>query len=317
MIKEKEKMRAKTAKPTPLYGDRNSRAKYVVSGIVFGLLGVIMVVYVISLLIPLLWTIMSSLNDSYGFSMRPFAFPKELHWDNFAYAFKQLEVEIWVFTTQKLIKYSYLNMFLYSVIYAAGITIVGLVMNFICAYPIAKYKFFGRKFLYNLTIVMMIVPVVGTLPANLYVRRVLGIYDNIWLYILTTPGGFTFNFLLLYGFIKGLSWNYAESAFIDGASDFRVMVSIYLPMCMPLLTGLFLLGFVGSWNDYTTIITYLPSTPNLAYGVYIFDQYAVVKRHTEPQVLAAFLLLAVPTAAFWVFAQRFALRSVVIGGLKE
>ena len=175
MIKEKEKMRAKTAKPTPLYGDRNSRAKYVVSGIVFGLLGVIMVVYVISLLIPLLWTIMSSLNDSYGFSMRPFAFPKELHWDNFAYAFKQLEVEIWVFTTQKLIKYSYLNMFLYSVIYAAGITIVGLVMNFICAYPIAKYKFFGRKFLYNLTIVMMIVPVVGTLPANLYVRRVLGI----------------------------------------------------------------------------------------------------------------------------------------------
>ena len=123
--------------------------------------------------------------------------------------------------------------------------------------------------------------------------------------------------MLLYGFIKGLSWNYAESAFIDGASDFRVMVSIYLPMCMPLLTGLFLLGFVGSWNDYTTIITYLPSTPNLAYGVYIFDQYAVVKRHTEPQVLAAFLLLAVPTAAFWVFAQRFALRSVVIGGLKE
>lgn len=101
MIKEKEKMRAKTAKPTPLYGDRNSRAKYVVSGIVFGLLGVIMVVYVISLLIPLLWTIMSSLNDSYGFSMRPFAFPKELHWDNFAYAFKQLEVEIWVFTTAK------------------------------------------------------------------------------------------------------------------------------------------------------------------------------------------------------------------------
>ena len=74
---------------------------------------------------------------------------------------------------------------------------------------------------------------------------------------------------------------------------------------------------MGSWNDYTTIITYLPSTPNLAYGVYIFDQYAVVKRHTEPQVLAAFLLLAVPTAAFWVFAQRFALRSVVIGGLKE
>ena len=291
--------------------------KYIVSNVVFIIIGIIMAAYIVSLVIPILWTIMASFKDIYDFSQNPFSFPDTIEWGNYSYAFSQLQVEVWIYSTQKLVSYNYFNMFLYSMIYSVGTTVMGLFMNYLTAYPVAKYKFFGRKFLYNFAIVMMIIPVVGNLSASLYVRKVLHIYDNLWLHILTASGGFGFNFVLLYGAIKRLSWSYAESAFLDGAGHFTVMFRIYLPMIMPLMLGLFMLGFTGSWNDYSTILTYLPSTPNLAYGVFTFDQFAVAKRHTTPQILAAFMLLAIPTVILWSITQRFVMSSMVVGGLKE
>lgn len=89
-----------------------------------------------------------------------------------------------------------------------------------------------------------------------------------------------------------------------------------MPMMMPTLFALFVLGFVGGWNDYMTIITYLPSYPNLAYGIYMFNSLSTVNQHSDPVVMAGFVLVAIPTVTIWCISQKFVSNKVVVGGLK-
>ena len=126
------------------------------------------------------------------------------------------------------------------------------------------------------------------------------------------------NFMLIYGAIKAVSGSYVDAAKIDGAGHFTIMLKICLPMVFPLMFCLFMIHFTGVWNDYSTILVYLPSTPNLAYGLHLFRSTASSgKGITEPQQLAAYVLVAIPSAIFWCFGQRFVLDNYTVGGLKE
>ena len=120
----------------------------------------------------------------------------------------------------------------------------------------------------------------------------------------------------MYGAFKSISWTYAEAAFIDGAGHHTVMYRIFMPMMMHTLFALIVLGIVGGWNDYMTIITYLPSYPNLAYGIYMFNALSTVNQHSDPVVMAGFVLVAITTVSILCVAQNFVSNKVVVCGLK-
>ena len=284
--------------------------------IVFFVTGIIMAVYAVSLIYPILWVLFSSLKDTYDYTLRPFSLPDIWYFENYSTAWAALTVEVWNPTSKTLVTYNYGNMFFYSVVITTVTSFLGVFLPAITAYIVAKYRFRGRDLLYKVALFTMIIPIIGSLSSSLAVRRALGIYDNLIPYLLTSSSGFGFNFILLYGAFKSISWAYAEAAFIDGAGHHTVMYRIFMPMMMPTLFALFVLGFVGGWNDYMTIITYLPSYPNLAYGIYMFNALSTVNQHSDPVVMAGFVLVAIPTVTIWCVAQKFVSNKVVVGGLK-
>ena len=284
--------------------------------IVFFVTGIIMAVYAVSLIYPILWVLFSSLKDTYDYTLRPFSLPDIWDVENYSTAWAALTVEVWNPTSKTLVTYNYGNMFFYSVVITTVTSFLGVFLPAITAYIVAKYRFRGRDLLYKVALFTMIVPIIGSLSSSLAIRRALGIYDNLIPYLLTSSSGFGFNFILLYGAFKSISWTYAEAAFIDGAGHHTVMYRIFMPMMMPTLFALFVLGFVGGWNDYMTIITYLPSYPNLAYGIYMFNALSTVNQHSDPVVMAGFVLVAIPTVTIWCVAQKFVSNKVVVGGLK-
>ena len=284
--------------------------------IVFFVTGIIMAVYAVSLIYPILWVLFSSLKDTYDYTLRPFSLPDIWYFENYSTAWAALTVEVWNPTSKTLVTYNYGNMFFYSVVITTVTSFLGVFLPAITAYIVAKYRFRGRDLLYKVALFAMIIPIIGSLSSSLAVRRALGIYDNLIPYLLTSSSGFGFNFILLYGAFKSISWTYAEAAFIDGAGHHTVMYRIFMPMMMPTLFALFVLGFVGGWNDYMTIITYLPSYPNLAYGIYMFNALSTVNQHSDPVVMAGFVLVAIPTVTIWCVAQKFVSNKVVVGGLK-
>lgn len=288
----------------------------IVSRIFFIFFDCLLILYAFSFLYLVFWALTNAVKDSFYATYYPFKLPDKVFLENFSYAWDRIKITQWNSVLQKNITYTYWNMFFYSVCFSFGSTVMGIFVPFLVAYTLARYKFPGRNFLFNMAIFIMVLPSMASLASSLYVRKQLGIYDNMLLHILTAAGGFEGNFLLLYGVAKGLSGEYAEAAKIDGAGHHTIMYRIYLPMMMPTMAALFVIGFLGSWNDYMTIITYLPSTPNLAYGVYLFKENATVNQISLPITLSAYLIVALPTIILWTCSQKAIRGMAVVGGLK-
>jgi ABC-type glycerol-3-phosphate transport system permease component len=276
-----------------------------------------MIVYCLSLLVLPIWMILTSFRGILEYNSQPFAWPESWNWSNYADAYKNLGVTIIKGTSKT--EYSMLDLAAFSFIWSAAASFIGVATTTMVAYVIAKYKFPGRNFLFNLGIVIMIVPIIGALPAAMQVRKALGIYDNMVLMLITGPAtAFSgLNFLLLYGIFKNMPWDYAEAIFIDGGGHFSAFFHAYLPMALPTCTVLFVLSFLGCWNDYATFMLWMPSTPNLAYGLYLFQQNAAgVANSSVPVVMAGFAMALLPSIVLYLLSQRLILSKFNVGGLK-
>ena len=121
--------------------------------------------------------------------------------------------------------------------------------------------------------------------------------------------------MLLYGAFKELPWDYAEQVFVDGGNHYTAFIRMYLPMILPTSMVMFVLSFLGAWNDYSTFMMWLPSTPNLAYGLYMLKANSKVSLST-PALMAGFTLIVIPTVVIYVASQKLILSKFTVGGLK-
>ena len=284
--------------------------------IVFTLIGFVILFYSISLLLPIIVAINTSLLDSYEYIMNPKAIGSFKNFVNYVEAFEKIQYTVVNTKEGYEITYKIPEMALFTIILAVGTSFMSVFLPSLTAYATAKYDFKGKKLLFTIAVATMIIPIIGNLPSSLAVRKALGVYDNLILHILTSGSGFGFNYILLYGAFKSLPKDYGDAAQIDGAGHFKIMFKVYYPMLLPLFLSLFLLSFVGAWNDYMTTVVYLPSYPTLAYGVYYFQENATLFGISEPVKQAGFIIMAIPTTIIWIVSQRFISEKVTVGGLK-
>lgn len=276
----------------------------------------LLIIFAISLLIPLFWMLYTAFKPSLEYYENSFKLPDNWTFYNFTSVMPMLQVRI--LTDRGEVLFRAWDMLGISIIWAAAIPFVSLFFTLITAYVIAKYKFVGRNAIYMIGIFVMIVPIIGALPSQMVVKRVLGIYDNMFMHIITSPG-VCFSgvwFLLFYAAFQGVPWEYAEAAFIDGAGHYKVMFRIMLPLMIPTFSAIFLLSFLGTWNDYNTFIMWLPSYANLAYGMYLFQMDASSYGASMPQIMAGFIICMIPTVIIYIASQKLITSKLMIGGLK-
>lgn len=277
--------------------------------------GTVLIVYCVSLMLPLIWTITSSFKGLIDYTQSSYSLPKKWIFTNYSEVFKMLSVT--VLTSKGFVRFGIGSMFGISLIKSFSNSAIVLFFTTAVAYVVSKYKFIGKNFIYALGLFVMIMPIIGSFPSLMMISRNLGIYDNLFMFIITSPRCvFGMNFLLLYGAFKSIPWDYAEAAFVDGAGHYRVMFKIMFPMIFQTCVVLFVLGFLGEWNDYETCLIWLPSYPNLAYGMYYFQINASIYEATTPQILAGFVIIMIPTIIMYLSAQKTILSKFNIGGLK-
>ena len=180
----------------------------------------------------------------------------------------------------------------------------------------SKYKFRAGSFIYSLGIIVMILPVYGSLGLSLKFAKFVGYYDNLPFLVLLGGSPFGFTFIFFYGVFKTLPWSYAEAAFMDGASHARVMFQIYFPLMIPIFATQYILSFIGSWSDYMTTTVWTPSWPTLGDGIYMFQARASVNGATVPQIMCGFIMMGTVTAALYLSTQKLLLEKMNVGGLK-
>lgn len=297
---------------------KNGRAVTVAGKIFTWTMWGLLVVYCLSLLFPLYWLIMSSLKSYEDYLLHPFQFPQEWVFRNYADVFEFFRVSFKAKDGTNIL-YGLFPMALYSVIYTFGYSFIQVFVTALVAYVIARYQFIGRNFIYSLGIVVMIVPIVGSLPSAMYLRRVMGVYNNMFLHIITSPStAFSgLYFLLFYAAFRNVPQSFSEAVFLDGGGHYTALFRVVLPMVVPSCVAVFVLYFLASWNDYNTFIMWLPSYPSLSVGLYLFERSALYSgKVTTPVILASFVVVIIPTCTLYLGTQGILMKKFMVGGLK-
>ena len=280
---------------------KKSRTERIILWIMFGLF----VVYGLSLLYPLIWALFNAFKPVRTYNNDSLTFVFDWTFDNFVEAFKTSED-----TSTSLVE-SIWNSIWMSVL-STGLGIFG---SSLTAYVVAKYRFKASKFIYALAIFLQIIPLVGGI-AGMYqlLWKDLPIADNPFLIWVIWFGGFGFSFLMLHTAFKSVPWSYAESAFIDGAGHFSVFLRIMLPAVRPVIGSLFIVNFIGAWNNYMTAYLYMPSYAPLALAVYKLRSDTVMV--SMPAYLAVIVISIIPTLILFITFQKLIMENTTTGGLK-
>ena len=282
---------------------------------IFIIIGLIFLIHGLSLILPFVWMILTSFKSRLDFQDSFLGLPSVWKWENYTQIFSLLRIE--VIKNGSFYTYNVFDMMANSLTMAFFSPFFGLLSVVLCSYVVAKYDFAIRKLLFNINIFVMVIPIVGSLSTTLTVYKNLGIYNNFWAYIIFPGGPFGFNFLLLYGAFKAIPNTYSEAIFIDGGGHLTVFLRFILPMMLPTLSALYVLSFIGAWNDYSSSLIYLPSVPTLAYGLYVFQYDSAKYGASLPEVLAGFTICSIPSVVLYCGFQKIITKSLAVGGLKE
>ena len=291
---------------------KRSSAEKVIFGIVF----VLFSIYAVIVFYPLFYLSLKSLQylkDFLGATWKgdglppTFYFESGLDFSNYIKAFTEMKQP----TPEGEV--GLIAMAFNSIWYTAVRIIFNVMMCSLTGYNLSKYKFPGSNLIYGLAIFTMTIPVVGTTGATYTLAVDIGLYNTPLWAVLISLDGFGFNFLIMYGFFSNVSWNYAEAVFLDGGGHFTAFFNVMLPQAMPSVVTLAILRFIGYWNDYTTMLIFLPSYPTLASGLYVLD---LVMRDQRPVYFAGLVIMLVPVLVVFSAFSDVIMRNFTVGGLK-
>ncbi len=196
----------------------------------------ILTIWALMVVLPLLWTVVSSFKTSQEILATPFSLPEVWHLDNFMRAWN----------TAGIGRY-----FVNTLIVVGGALVLVMLLGAMCSYVLARFTFPGRRIIYYALIAGLTFPLFLAVVPLFFVIQNLGLSDSYLGLILTYVGfALPFTVFFLYAFFRQLPEEIAEAAAIDGAGDFRTFFQIMVPMALPGLTSVTIFNFLGLWNQF-------------------------------------------------------------------
>lgn len=282
------------------------------------LLCVFLLFYTCTLLIMYFWGFFTSLKTTDQFMQDMIWLPSGAPWN---WAWGNYERALDLFSTTflnngRLVTVTFTDMLGNSLLYSFIGPLISVTVTWLMAYITASYPGRASKFIYSVNMVVMLVPIVGSLPSALQIYTRLRLYDT-WGYVIVSSIGFVgANYLIFYAYFRTIAGELREAAMIDGAGNFTVMTRIIFPLTLNMYGILFLTAFIARWNDYMTMVIWLPSKPNLAYGMYRFSTNTATGGSWPPVQIAGCMILMIPILIIFLIFKDKVIGRVTIGALK-
>ena len=263
------------------------------------LLMVFLIVLSLSFLVPALWMLNASLRPE----AKVLEFPPRLalrhpEWSNYGKVFSNI--------TPYLI-----NSVKLAVLNVVGSCIVASMSGF----AFARLRFVGRDLLFGVVLVTAIVPsVVYLLPQYILFQK-FGWVDTLyplWVPQILTP---VFGTFLMRQAFMTLPIELDESARMDGASTFRIFVSIMVPLVKPAIASVAIFSFLGSWNDLFGPLIFLTSAEKQTLPIFLAQFQGEFFTSVAP-LMAAATVTVVPVLIIFLLAQRYFVQGVTGSALK-
>ncbi len=206
-------------------------------------------------------------------------------------------------------------------------TLLSLTMTTLCAYPLIFDKLKGKGFI-NILITITMFFNAGTIP-NYLLMKSLNLLDNPL--VLLIPSCLSvFNMIIMRSFFYGIPDSLRESAELDGASFFTVLVKIYVPLSKPVIATLALFYAVGRWNGYSDALMYVKNADYYPLQLLLYNvinnvsniEVATQEGFSTPglsETLKAAIVMfsTIPILCIYPWLQRYFIHGVTVGAVKE
>lgn len=256
-------------------------------------------------LVPVLWMISSSLKASTEIFVVPIRWvPSTPRWENYTTAFQRAPLWLYFWNTMIVCIWA----------------VIGTVLSSsLVAFSFSRMRWPGRDFFFGLLLATMMLPaIIVIVPRFLMFSKVFTWpYPWIGTFLpLVAPTFFAINGLyvfLLRQFFLGIPVELEDAARIDGASTFRILWQIFIPLSQPVIITVVVLTFIQYYNEFLEALIYLrPETWTLAVGIRAMNDAGYAT--SWELVFATGTFMLAPMVVIFFAAQRYFVEGVTLSG---
>lgn len=256
--------------------------------------------------LPFFWTVSSSLKTAAEIRQVPPTFwPEEVRWLNYSDVFRLAPFA----------------RFIWNTVIITALAMVGQILSSAAvAFGFSRFRFPGREALFFLLLSTMMLPwQVTIVPQFLLFRYLDWINTFLPLIVPSYFGGGAFFIFLLRQFFATIPRDLDEAAKLDGASSFRIFWNIILPLSGAALATVAIFSFLQHWNEFIGPLIFLNTEDKFTLSIglrYFIDNPFESDEPREAILMAASLIVALPSLILFFMAQKYFVRGIATTGLK-
>jgi raffinose/stachyose/melibiose transport system permease protein len=264
---------------------------------------VVLLAYVAIILFPFVFVVFSSLKqNNVEIAQAPFALPKTLYFQNYVDAWVKAKIDVY---------------FLNSAYLGISAAVVGVLLAAATSFALTRMKFIrSSKFIYQWVLIGMLIPGNALFIAQYLLMMKLKILNTHWaLFLPYAAGALPFSILLISAFMKSIPNELEEAAIMDGLSSPGLFVRIILPLTLPALVTVFIINFLGNWNEYLLANFFInkDSLRTLPTGMVGFrDAYQM----NYALICTGIVFSVAPVLLLYAFLQKQIIEGITAGSVK-
>ncbi|MGM0123448.1 multiple sugar transport system permease [Enterococcus sp. AZ194] len=265
------------------------------------ILYIILIVYTIITAYPFIWALFASVkpySEIVESGLR--LLPRAITLANFTY----------IFTEDPLFSLWVRNSIIISVL---G-TFINVIFNSMCGYALARLRFPGRKTLFLIIMVCIMIPAQILLIPNYLIMKQIGLLDSYSALIIPSAINFSYIFMMRQFFIS-FPKEIEEAAQLDGLSRPRIFFKIVMPMARASVGTQAIFVFLAFWNDFMKPLLYITSQDKytLTLGLQSFQsQHATQWNY----IMAAAVVTIAPIVVLYILLNKYFMKGMKMGGDK-
>lgn len=261
-----------------------------------------LIIMAIIFVMPMLFTIISSLKTKLDIFSDPFALPKNPQCSNYVIAWKDANMSAY---------------FINSVIQSGSTVILTSLISTMAAYALARFDFKLNKVLVLVFMLGMMVPMHTILVPVSYIIGLFNLKNNIFALVLVYVAfNLPFSIMVMITFMKGVNRSLEEAAIIDGANYFQIYSKIMIPLTLPAISTISIFNFMGAWNNILFPLLFINDKRlrPISLGLLNFNG----ERGSEYGLMMAGIVItvAVPLAIYLLFQEKVE-SGLAAGAVKE
>ena len=211
---------------------------------------------------------------------------------------------------------SFWNYFKNSVIVLVVSLVILLMFTSFAAYPLSRFKFKLRNFIFLIVVASMSIPIHVTMIPVFQMAIKTGLYDTVWVLVPTSVAfALPMSVFIMTGFMQGIPVDLEEAAEIDGCGRYGRFFKVILPLSTPGLSTLAIYNGVNIWNEFIFAFTLTQSEQNRTLPLALWNYQGQYSSNTA-MIMACLTLSTIPMIIMFVILQDKLIKGMMAGAVK-